>query len=333
VPDIGNDFVSKQRMEIVTAPIETTNAGTITTDVAALQAEMQTFYNHIQPNNPGTARFLLPNGNGSEQRAMVGIPTSADPMGAFLPADRGKVSWTGALQATAGVYTHKLVNLHTALAEGNSGANPAYYAALQSPKNRNQNIATNAKTVADTVFANTDAGSVRKFNAENTQAADALKGFLTLVAAYLLGGDTGKVQSNNPKNITGLFSRSAFSLVRMDGLSTKGERWVYGNATSLAKNFATEAKRKLDEPLYNYANLENNTTTVKAFLESAFKDPHGHDPFTETESKNLIGPENLGGPKPGPVLEFRQISGAGNTPTAWAAKMEEVAQAIRQLNV
>ncbi|HTK06482.1 MAG TPA: DUF4157 domain-containing protein [Ktedonobacteraceae bacterium] len=333
VPDIGNDFVSKQRMEIVTTPIDTTNAMNITAEIATLQAEMQTFYNHIQPNNPDTARFLLPNGAGSEQRAMVGIPTSADPMGVFLPASRAKVSFAGILQATAGVYTHKLVNLHTAVAEGNSGANPAYYAALQSPKNRNQTIATNAKMIANTVYTDTNAGTLRKFNAENAQAAEALMGFLTLVAAYLLGGEASRVESSNPKNITGLFSRSAFSRIRTDGLSTKGERWVYGNATLLTKNFATATKRKLDEPLYNDPGLENNTTTVKAFLLSAFTDTHGRDPFTENESKNLLGPENLGGPKPGAVLEFRQISGAGGNPAAWATKMEEVAQDIRQLNV
>lgn len=330
----------RQILEIRVSPIDTV-------DITGLGATMQNvrdginhLYDGIDAGDPRHNRFRIPipaAQGGPATPAMVGLPMRPDPTGRFDGANRNRVGWRTYMQATAGIRTDRIYQLAGSIRNGAGGAS------LRSPKQRHRDIAQNARQYAQEVY---DAAHVVAPNPDdgNARAKDAVLGFLTLVAMYLLGGSRHyEGQGNrNPKNMAALFSRSRFDQIRTQTLTPASENWISTNFVTI-RNLLVQRTRllhhdRLASPLFNRVGMANPTDIVGDFLDDALQG--AQDRYTDAEAKSILPPEvveapgGLGAPlpPPGPVLEFRNIRNPGNDPDQWVDTMTNVITDIHNLN-
>lgn len=267
---------------------------------------------------------------------MIGLPHGNDPTGAFNDADRAKVTWRTYMQATAGIRTDRLGNLHSKINEGATGVDDPSLESLKSPTARHRDIADDARTAAQNVY-NTVHGTTPNPDDGIAMEKESALGFLTLVCSYLIGGAKAyRGHGNkNPKNMAALFSRSGFNQLRTQTLSVNCEAWIRTNANDFRAALVNatrdaDADDRMHSPLFNRLGMHHPTQSVMIFLNDALSG--AQDRYTNAEAKSIIAPENVGAARPGGVLEFRKIGNPGNSPGAWVAKMQEVITAIHHLN-
>ncbi|MFT3826070.1 MAG: DUF4157 domain-containing protein [Chitinophagaceae bacterium] len=320
----------RQILEIRVDPIDTANIAGLAATMNNVRAGIDPLYNGINLGDPVNNRFPIPGG----QPCMVGLPAQPDPTHAFNEGNRASVSWQTYMQATAGIRSSRLRNLSRAIQRGANGGDPSLNS-LQSPVNRHRNIARDARAAALNVYNNVHGVQPNPDDGLGGEKEAAL-GFLTLICMYMIGGSSNyQGQGNlNPKNMAPLFSRSGFNQIRNQTLSINVQNWITTYDHLFRTQIVSQTRAAQGDGvmsyLFNRQHMAQPTERVMIFLNDALA--NNMDRYTNREAKSIIPPENVGGPRPGAVLEFRNIGNAGNTPANWVAKMTEVITAIHHVN-
>lgn len=322
----------RQILEIRVSPIDTANIAGLGATMGLVRTGIDGLYNPINGGAPQTHRFPIPGGI----PAMIGLPFGNDPTGAFNDADRAEVTWKTYMQATAGIRTDRIREVHSKINQGATGTDDASLDSLKSSTARHKDIADDARAAAYNVY-NTVHGAANNPDDGIAAEKESVLGFLTLVCSYLIGGKKAyRGRGNkNPKNMAALFSRSGFNQLRTQTLSASSEGWIRSNAVSFRKELvlatrSADADDRMYSPLFNRLAMANPTQNVVIFLNDALSG--AQDRYTNAEAKSIIAPENVGAARPGGVFEFRRISNPGDNPGAWVAKIQQVVTAIHHLN-